>query len=64
MTGKIKRLQLPPITSSLAYLTVSAETELPVYAASSVSKLLPSVFRSNSPSAGAVQLYQTDFAEP
>src|SRR5262249_47744395 len=48
-----------PKSSSLS-ISVSAPTDDPVYAASSVSKLLPAVLKVIGPLIGDVQLYQTD----
>src|SRR5438552_17977607 len=45
--------------SSLLTTKLRAETDEPVYTPSSVSKLLPSVLRTRSPLAGAVQVHQT-----
>src|SRR2546423_499077 len=58
---KLTLLVSRPSASSFAASCVSAVSSgLPLYAASSVSKLLPTVSKVATPSAGGCQLYQTE----
>src|SRR2546428_9898446 len=53
---------VPSGSSSLNATSERLERTLPVYRVRSVSKLLPLVVSVSPPSAGAVQVHQTDFA--